>query len=505
MMFRSHLVLLLSFSFAVPIAAADDNTLVDALRSLDANVYESGSAEARSAATTLSRDARARLLDANQRSTEEWQAIKTKDDWEKFRSAKIEALRASLGQWPEPPRDLKVRITGKIDGKGYQIEKIVFQSRPGLVVTANVYVPAKPSPSMPGVLLCHSHHSPKTQGELQDMGILWARQGCLVLVMDQLGHGERRQHPFVDAASFPRPFAVGRQDYYFRYNEGIQLHLAGESLIGWMAWDLMRGVDLLLSRPGIDPKRIALLGSVAGGGDPAAVAAALDPRIAVAAPFNFGGPQPETAFPLPTDADTSIIWSGSGSWESTRNLRRSARDGFLPWVIVGSIAPRGLVYGHEFSWDREHDPIFRRLEKIWGFYDGTPRLAAAHGRGGLSGKAPAASHCNNIGPQQRQGIHEALKDWFELPVPEQQSNERYQADELRCLTLEVVKALKTAACRRGGTRATACRPGTTTTGHDAARETAPPASLGLGKAPRQRRTEVEPESAVAARPGTRRG
>jgi hypothetical protein len=25
------------------------------------------------------------------------------------------------------------------------------------------------------------------QGELQDMGVMWARAGCLVLVMDQLG------------------------------------------------------------------------------------------------------------------------------------------------------------------------------------------------------------------------------------------------------------------------------------------------------------------------------
>mgnify|MGYP003341777882 CR=1 FL=1 len=56
------------------------------------------------------------------------------------------------------------------------------------------------------------------------------------------------------------------------------MHLAGESLIGWMAWDLMRGVDLLLAQKGIDPKRIILLGSVAGGGDPAAVVAALDER-----------------------------------------------------------------------------------------------------------------------------------------------------------------------------------------------------------------------------------
>ncbi len=90
-----------------------------------------------------------------------------------------------------------------------------------------------------------------------------------------LGHGERRQHPFQSTRrTFPQPFRACRQDYYFRYNEGMQLHLIGDSLIGWMAWDLMRGVDLLLAWPGIDKERIILLGAVAGGGDPAAVTAA---------------------------------------------------------------------------------------------------------------------------------------------------------------------------------------------------------------------------------------
>src|SRR5205823_3115670 len=108
---------------------------------------------------------------------------------------------------------------------------------------------------MPGIVIIHSHHAPKTQGELQDMGVLWARVGCAVLVMDQLGHGERRQHPFRTAADYPRPYRTGRQDYHFRYNSGLQLNLIGDGLIGWMAWDMMRGVDLLLER-GVDRQKV---------------------------------------------------------------------------------------------------------------------------------------------------------------------------------------------------------------------------------------------------------
>src|SRR5262249_46843349 len=160
------------------------------------------------------------------------------------------------------------------------------------------------------------------------------------------------------------------------------------------------GVDLLLSRPGIDRARIILLGAVAGGGDPAAVTAALDPRITAVVPFNFGGPQPETAFPLPLDSRTSLDYFGDGSWESTRNLRLSARDSFAPWVIVGAVAPRRLVYAHEFAWDQEHDPVWRRLKAIFGFYEpqqknashesvsNVSNLASTHGAGSVRGSGP---------------------------------------------------------------------------------------------------------------------
>src|SRR5206468_4118143 len=119
-------------------------------------------------------------------------------------------------------------------------------------------------------------------------------------------------------------------DYWFRYNTALQLYAIGESLVGWMAWDNMRAVDLLLARPGVDKDRIAIFGSVAGGGDPAAVTGALDMRIGLVGPFNFGGPQPETTFPLPADPEQAFNYAGGGSWESTRNIAFSARDGFMP-------------------------------------------------------------------------------------------------------------------------------------------------------------------------------
>ncbi|HVK10567.1 MAG TPA: acetylxylan esterase, partial [Gemmataceae bacterium] len=216
---------------------------------------------------------------ANKADREAWAGIKTRAEWEAFRDQRVGALRASLGTWPDVPKSVPVHVTKTIQADDYAIDNLLYESRPGVWVTGNLYRPAVKRDKMPVILIVHSHHAPKHEGELQDMGVTWAKLGCLVLVIDQLGHGERRQHPFVDAKSSPKEFRVGRQDYYFRYNLGLQLSLVGDSLIGWMAWDLMRGLDVVLARPGADKDRVILLGSVAGGGDPAAVTAALDPRV----------------------------------------------------------------------------------------------------------------------------------------------------------------------------------------------------------------------------------
>jgi len=459
----AHARVLLILAFLVPIVAPHAQAqgteqLQEQIEKLDASLLRDRPREQLS--QMLEKHVREGLEAANRRSSREWRKISNRERWESFKQKRLGALRESLGQFPEIPKDPRRRITKTLPGDGFMVENLVFESRPGLWVTANLYRPDPLRQSMPGILLCHSHHNPKTQGELQDMGMTWARLGCLVLVMDQLGHGERRQHPFVSGSSYAGQFPVGRQDYHFRYNTGIQLHLIGDSLVGWMVCDLWRGVDLLLSRQGIDPRRIVLLGSVAGGGDPAAIAASLDQRITAAVPFNFGGPQPETPYPLPADAEDTFNYAGSGDWESTRNLRLSCRDGFLPWVIVGSIAPRYLVYAHEFSWDQEHDPVWNRLKRIYAAFYGCPEsLDYTSGFGILQGQPPQASHCNNIGATHRQRIHAALRRWFDIRGgPADEYQKRLPAEDLICLRDESAlelrpQALYALASRMGRERA----------------------------------------------------
>ncbi|MSQ92998.1 MAG: hypothetical protein EXR98_00410 [Gemmataceae bacterium] len=435
---RIIIAITLSLVVAIQAGAQETNQAqIDAPQKLDVRVFKPDSADAK-----LRWDSVKKMReDVNRADVEAWRKIKTKADWETFRDERIAKLRASLGTFPAEPKEVKVITTKKLQADGCTVECLIFESRPGLFVTANLYVPEKTDKPMPGFIVIHSHHNPKTQSELQDMGMIWARQGCLVLVPDMLGHGERRQHSFVDAKSYPEKYEVSRQDYRFRYNTNLQLSLIGDSLMGWMVWDLMRGVDVLYQRSNIDKSKIMVFGSVAGGGDPCAVFAALDKRVTAAAPFNFGGPQPETP-KLGDDAEFAFNYMGGGSWESTRNLKLSGRDGFLPWVIVGSLAPRGLIYSHEFAWDDQRDPVWARFNKIWGdFYDAKDKQASAKGRGSVRGQAPESTHCNNIGAEHRKPIYPTLKQWFDLPVPEE-NKKRFTSSELQCWTDEARRTLR---------------------------------------------------------------
>jgi len=375
----------------------------------------------------LSRDHVARLREANAADRTAWAEVRDRASWERFRDARIQSLRASLGTFPDPPKDLKFRVTGTHDGDGYQVDNLVIETRPGLLMTANLYRPSKPAASMPGVLIVHSHQQPKHVGWRQDMAMTWARAGCVVIVPDLVGHGERRQHPFSES---------NPHDYHFRYDSAIQFYLIGDSLMGWFVWDLIRAVDVLLKQKGVDAKRVIAVSEPAGGGDVAAVTAAIDTRITGVMVNNFGGPQPETAYPLPRDAETSFEYAGAGSWESTRNLRNSARDGFLPWTIVASIAPRRLIYYHEFYWDREQDPVWKRLQKVWGFYDATDNLTGIAGRGFVVGSEPQNTHWL---AESRELLYPAFKKWFDIPNPRNEYSKRRPIEDLLCFTPEIAK------------------------------------------------------------------
>ncbi|MCA9501064.1 MAG: acetylxylan esterase, partial [Nitrospira sp.] len=358
-----------------------------------------------------------RIHQAAQQDLMQFERVVSNGEWEFYRDKCLEALRRSFPDHSENLGTVSSMVAGTMEYAGCRIDNIVFQGHRDLPVTANLYRPIRTTQKIPAIVICHSHHDSKTEEELQCMGMTWAQQGCVVFVMDLLGHGERRQHPFVDPTDYGSLFRVDRQDYYFRSVLGIQLDMVGESLMGWMIQDVRRGIDLLWADPQIDRDRIIVIGSVAGGGDLAAVVGALDERVAALVAFNFGH--------LPM-----------GDWDSTRNLPDTARSGFWPWIILASLAPRRLVSGHEFAWHPEHDPVWARLEEVYELYGKRDFLRSVHGSGRVSGHGPGDTHCTNVGPIHRRQLYPIFQEWFDIPVPDREVIEPLPKEKLACLTMD---------------------------------------------------------------------
>lgn len=350
----------------------------------------------------MNRYYRSHILEYLKSEKQDWDRVKTIDDWQAFRDPKLTRLRAALGKFPARS-PLDTRVTAEFRGNGYRRENLAYQSQPGIWVTADLYLPDQPHDPMPGILILPAIHNAKPQWELQDMGIMWSKAGCAVLIIDQVGYGERLEtHPW------------DREYINARYIEGEQIYLAGSSLLTWMVWDAMRGIDLLLEQPNVNKNEVVLLGAVAGGGDPAAVTAALDPRVAAVVPFNFGEAMPETARFLPDKNQWPLDLAEPtvDDWDTTRVIRRNVVDGFLQWMICASVAPRRFVYSYELGWKVEELPAWARYQKVYALYGASDNLAEAHGFGPFPGPGEA----EDIGPSQRRSLEPTLERWYGIPV-----------------------------------------------------------------------------------------
>src|ERR1700736_1468460 len=206
-----------------------------------------------------------------------WNAIHTEQELLHLQDELRAKLLQMVGGLPEEKTDLHPRITGKIEMDGFSIEKLIFESLPGVYVTALVYIPDDHSAKHPAVLL-PAGHAANGKNNYQELSQRLAQRGYVVLCWDPVGQGERSQ--FWDAKA-------GKS----RYNRicaehavlGNLAYLAGTNLARWEIWDGMRAIDYLLTRPEVDPDRINITGT-SGGGFQTMHIAALDPRIKVAAP-----------------------------------------------------------------------------------------------------------------------------------------------------------------------------------------------------------------------------
>lgn len=200
--------------------------------------------------------------------------IETLADWTRQRETFRAQLREMLGLMPYPEKtDMKPTITGRVEHEEFYVEKLHYQSMPGLYVTGNVYVPKNLQGRAPAILYVCGH-SRVVEGKIsygnkttyQHHGAWFARHGYVCLTIDtiQLGELEGLHHG--------------------TYREGMWWwNSRGYTPVGVEAWNSIRALDYLQSRADVDGEKLGMTGR-SGGGSYTWYTAALDERVKVAVP-----------------------------------------------------------------------------------------------------------------------------------------------------------------------------------------------------------------------------
>jgi len=201
-------------------------------------------------------------------------ALTNTTEWKRNRDTYRKQLFEMLSLDPLPARsDLKPVVTGKVEKDDFVVENIHFQSLPGLYVTANLYLPKQIEKPLPTVLYLSGHGPVIKDGvsygnkvTYQHHGIWFARHGYACLILDSLQLGE----------------ILGL--HHGTYREAMWWwNSRGYSPAGVEAWNCIRALDYLETRPEIDKTRFAATGR-SGGGAYSWWIVALDDRIKAAAP-----------------------------------------------------------------------------------------------------------------------------------------------------------------------------------------------------------------------------
>jgi cephalosporin-C deacetylase-like acetyl esterase len=234
-----------------------------------------------------------------------------------------------IGGLPEKT-PLNAKVLGSTQADGFRIEKILYESQTNFRVTALLYLPdAKPwtpQKKLPAIVVAPGHGF---TGKATDytFASTFARNGFAVLSYDPIGQGERIQYPDpADPTKTLLKAATGEHG-----EAGLQPTLIGDALARTFAWDGIRAVDYLLSRPEINPNSIGAFGC-SGGGTMTALLGALDPRVHAVAVACYL-----------TSFDTILPALGpQDSEQSTPNFIASGLD-FPDWVELAAPRPYAII------------------------------------------------------------------------------------------------------------------------------------------------------------------
>lgn len=262
--------------------------------------------------------------------------VKTLEAWKTIRPERYSELIEMLSLQDVPYEGerspLNVHVTGIINCDGYHIEKLYYESLPGLYVPANLYVPDSIKAPVPGILYVCGH-SRTQKVHYQTHPAKFARLGFVCLIIETIQWGEVKGEHW-------GCYANGWFHWYSR----------GYTPAGVEVWNAIRGLDLLAQRPEVNNEKLGVTG-ISGGGAQSWFIAAADPRVKAVAPVCG-------ASTLEAQINTRTIDGHCDCMMPINTYLRDFQD------IGGLIAPRPLLICQA---DRDGLNKVESVEKI--FYD----------------------------------------------------------------------------------------------------------------------------------------
>jgi dienelactone hydrolase len=191
-----------------------------------------------------------------------------------------------LGGFPATRVPLRPEVLETRDLGAYTREKVVFQTREALSALGYLLLPKDRPRPLPVIVALPGHgrgvddivgiapdgsQMTERTGYAHQYAVQCVERGYAVFALEQLAFGSRRDAaarrsgPATDSC---RPAACAAL-------------LFGQTMVGWRAWDAMRAIDYVATRPEIDARRVATLGC-SGGGTASLFTAALDERVKAA-------------------------------------------------------------------------------------------------------------------------------------------------------------------------------------------------------------------------------
>lgn len=212
---------------------------------------------------------------ADEAADKSWATLKTLAALKSHQEYLRKEWMACFGGFPERV-PLNAKVVATVPREGYTIEKIIFESQPGLFVTAHLFLPDakrfKP-PYAAALISCGHSSDGKAEKFYQRGAVMGALSGLAILIYDPIDQGERQQ------LNIPKP----PRGVHGHNVTGVSAMLLGWNTARFRIWDGIRCMDYLETRPEINHKSFGVMGN-SGGGTLSSYIMAIDDRIGAGSP-----------------------------------------------------------------------------------------------------------------------------------------------------------------------------------------------------------------------------